>query len=232
MRKDFKKVADELERLEIFATQAHSFNVKNWPELKAECGSALYNFNIVYQTIYSDGRDCAIWMSDAFGAYYDVGDYPTLMSFVDSFEGKWVYQTDQLEEFIASFHNRKEEWVTSWAMGEMIKLFEKQIVMLKAAKDVLALLKDSNLYRQEAGLPKKKKMGKQNIKITGATNVQVGDYNTQQIVQTFSELVKQIEESNAPKEQKDDALSKLSEFVNLPLVASVVGGAIGGLIGI
>jgi hypothetical protein len=231
MRADLKTVKSELERLELFATQADAFNMNDWPNLKSECGSALYNFSSLHQRIYSDGRDCAIWMSHALGAFYDVGEYPTLKSFVDSFEGKWVYQIDELEEFIAHFRRHPEEWKSSWAMGEMLKLYEKQIAMLKAVKVILVQLKDSNLYRQEAGLPQRINMGKQHINITGATNVQIGDNNEQQIVQSFTELIKQINESSLPAEQKATALEKLKDFLNLPLVSSILGSAVGGMIG-
>ena len=188
MRPDFKTVKSELERFELFATQADAFNMKDWPNLKSDCGSALYSFSPLHQRIYSDGRDCAIWMSHTLGAYYDVGEYPTLKSFVDSFDGKWVYQIDELEEFIAHFRRHPDEWKSSWALGEMLELYEKQIAMLKAVKVILIQLKDSNLYRQESGLPQKKKMGQQHINITGATNVQIGDYNQQQIVQSFTDV--------------------------------------------
>ena len=95
-------------------------------------------------------------MSHTLGAYYDVGEYPTLKSFVDSFDRKWVYQIDELEEFIAHFRRHPDEWKSSWALGEMLELYEKQIAMLKAVKVILIQLKDSNLYRQESGLPQKK----------------------------------------------------------------------------
>lgn len=232
MRPDFKKVSSQLQRLELYATQAHKFNMEDWPTLKRESGSEMYNLGEMYERIYGDGRDCSVWMSGALGAFYDVGDFPTLMSFADSFDGKWVYQTDRLEEFVSYFRERPDEWRQSWAIGEMLNLYERQIELLKSARATIEELKDSNTYRKEAGLPKKKKMGKQNINISGATNVQIGDYNTQQVVQTFTELVKQIEESDAPQAEKDDAISKLKNFVNLPLISSVVGGALGGLIGL
>ncbi len=74
-------------------------------------------------------------------------------------------------------------------------------------------------------------MGQQHINITGATNVQIGDYNQQQIVQSFTELIKQINESSLPAEQKATALEKLKDFLNLPLVSSILGSALGGIIG-
>lgn len=230
MRPDFKKVSDHLERLELYASQAHKFNIEEWPHLKNESGGEIYRLGSEIQRIYGDGRDCAVWMSSAFGGFYDVGDFPTLKSFVDSFEGEWVYQTESLEAFVAGIRAEPELWQHNWGIGAMLDLYERQIRILKSARDTLETLKDSNLYRKESGLPKKKKMGKQNINIHGATNVQIGDYNQQQVIQTFTELIKQIEESDASADEKANALSKLKDFVNLPLVSSVVGGALGGLI--
>jgi hypothetical protein len=222
MRTDFKKVQPQLDRLGLYAKQADEFNMKTWGELKSQCGSAMYDQPGTYQLVYGVGRDKAVWLSMHLDRYYDVGEFPTLKSFVDSFDGSWIYQIEDLEESIAAVRNIPDIKMQSWALNEMISLHEKQIEILKATKNTVEELKESNLYRKEAGLPKKEKMKKQTINIT-ATNVQVGDHNQQQLVQSFNQLVKKIEESDAPIEEKQNALSRLKEFLNLPLVTTVAG---------
>ena len=232
MRPDFKKVETNLERLEVFAAQAYQFNLEEWPHLKSESKRELYQEGKGYEMIYNIGRDCSVWMASRLGSFCDVGEYPTLKSFVDSIEGTLADQTLKIEDLVTLFHRGEQEWRSIWGINEMVSLCEKQIAMLKAARDVLIGLKDSNLYRQESGLSKKMKKGKQQINISGPANVQIGDYNQQEVVQTFNGLIKEIEDSDAPQEEKDDALLKLKTFLNLPLVASVVGGALGGLVGL
>jgi hypothetical protein len=231
-RPNFKKVQSQLDTLQMYANQAHEFNMKEWPDLNHECNGIIYDLGGTFEKIYSTGRDLSIFISSRFGGFYDVGEYPTLKSFVDSFEETWLNEIDLLDAIVADVKNGKERWQNNWAFGEMVKLFEKEIELLRATNIILRELSDSNTYRKEAGLPKKeKKMKNQKIKIN-ATNVQVGDHNHQQIVQTFTEIVNQIKESDAPDEEKKNALDKLAAFVNLPLVSSVAGAALGAIIGL
>ena len=69
------------------------------------------------------------------------------------------------------------------------------------------------------------------INIHNSTGVQVGDYNTQQIQATFSELVERINQSSAPPEVKAEAKGRLAAFLEHPLVTSVLGGAAGAVLG-
>ena len=76
-------------------------------------------------------------------------------------------------------------------------------------------------------------MGKppvQNINITGAQSVQVGDHNTQNIVNSIEALVQKIESSSSSPEEKQEAKHLLGQFLAHPLTASILGGATGGLI--
>lgn len=69
----------------------------------------------------------------------------------------------------------------------------------------------------------------QNINISGAQSVQIGDYNNQSIINSFEALSQKIESSSASIEEKKEAKSLLSEFLSHPLVVSVLGAATGAI---
>ncbi|MFK5947598.1 MAG: hypothetical protein QM500_02365 [Methylococcales bacterium] len=64
------------------------------------------------------------------------------------------------------------------------------------------------------------------------SNVQVGDGNVQNIVNSFEQLVKEIDSSASTPAQKDEAKGLLKSLITNPTVASVLGGAVSGLIGL
>ena len=78
---------------------------------------------------------------------------------------------------------------------------------------------------------KMQKNSSHNITIHGAQSVQIGDYNTQNIINSFQALKNQIESSNVPAEEKEEAKSLLSQFISHPLVISILGAAAGAVIG-
>lgn len=64
----------------------------------------------------------------------------------------------------------------------------------------------------------------------GQANVQVGNQNTQSIVQTFETMIERIDSSAATPEDKAEAKSRLASFLSHPLVISVAGGVAQGLV--
>lgn len=68
------------------------------------------------------------------------------------------------------------------------------------------------------------------INITNSQGIQVGDYNSQQISNRFSELIQAIEQSTATPEEKAEAKSALKGVLTNPIVAAVLGGAVSGLL--
>lgn len=70
-----------------------------------------------------------------------------------------------------------------------------------------------------------------NINISGAQSVQIGDYNTQNIVNSFEALVKLIDASGASAAEKKEAKSRLRQFLEHPLTVSVVGAVAGSVLG-
>ena len=69
------------------------------------------------------------------------------------------------------------------------------------------------------------------INIHNSTGVQVGDYNTQHIQATFKELIQKIEQSSGTYAQKTEAKSRLTAFLEHPLVGAVLGGTASAVIG-
>lgn len=57
-------------------------------------------------------------------------------------------------------------------------------------------------------------------------NIQVGNYNTQSICNTFSYLIDEIKKSDASDEEKKTALTKLKDFLNNPIVNGVTSNCV------
>tara|TARA_R110002033_G_scaffold143340_1_gene181507 strand:- start:310 stop:798 length:489 start_codon:yes stop_codon:yes gene_type:complete len=70
----------------------------------------------------------------------------------------------------------------------------------------------------------------QNFHINNAQSIQIGDFNTQNVVNSFEALVKKIESSSASPDEKAEAKSLLSKFLTHPVVVSVLGAAVGAVI--
>lgn len=61
---------------------------------------------------------------------------------------------------------------------------------------------------------------------------QVGNGNVQNIHNVFNQLLQKIDASDAADEDKKEAKSRLSKFLEHPLVGSIVGGLAGSLSGL
>lgn len=70
----------------------------------------------------------------------------------------------------------------------------------------------------------------QNFHINNAQAVQIGDFNSQTIVNSFEALVQKIESSNSSQQEKDEAKTLLSKFLSHPAVAAILGAAAGSVI--
>ena len=174
IRKDFAPVSQLLERLFEYSKVFHKNNVKLWPHLKnKEDFDRIYNLNkedrVVFETLYSTGRDCAIAMSQQLQSFNFAELHLTLTAFIDSFKSGWVYQHNELKEVLNTAKkvcNRLEH--CPWSVSEMINLFESQLEILITVKKTLKLLEKSELYQQENGLD----IGGTKIKKTGMTMTQ------------------------------------------------------------
>ena len=70
------------------------------------------------------------------------------------------------------------------------------------------------------------------ITIHSAQSVQIGDHNTQNIINSIHTLKNQIESSSGTQQEKEEAKSLLSKFISHPLVTSILGAAAGAAIGL
>ncbi len=70
-----------------------------------------------------------------------------------------------------------------------------------------------------------------NITIQNAHSVQIGDNNTQNVINSFQYLIDQINSSDSSPEEKEEAKSYLNSFIKHPLIASLLGAGAGALLG-
>lgn len=88
----------------------------------------------------------------------------------------------------------------------------------------LTLRKDSSLVAREKAAT--------TINISHSQGFQVGDHNVQNLVESFKVMVNAIDDADASEEEKQEAKGRLAKFLEHPLVCSVLGGAVGGLVGL
>lgn len=81
------------------------------------------------------------------------------------------------------------------------------------------------------GAPERARAGEvSNIYNTNSQNVQIGDYNVQNVMGMLQGLVSEIDKADVPAEQKNEARRRLQELLTHPVVTSIMGGAAGSLI--
>lgn len=69
----------------------------------------------------------------------------------------------------------------------------------------------------------------QNINISHAQGIQVGNNNNQSIRNVFESIAIEIDSSTAPPAEKEEAKTRLKKLLEHPLVAAIVGAGIGVL---
>lgn len=70
------------------------------------------------------------------------------------------------------------------------------------------------------------------VNIQQSTGIQVGDNNTLTLQSAVGQLIQRIDSADGTQEEKNEAKSKLSEFLAHPLVTSLLGATAAGLIAI
>lgn len=157
IRSDLQAVSSQLSRLAEYADVFSSNNREHWPHLKNN-----EDFRFVYrlpwedrgplEQIYSDGRDLAVFMSSHLIEFNYAEYFPTLKSFVDSFQGGWVDQIDILRSVSQLAKDKSQQLQNCpWAVTQMIHLFDRQIEIVVAIKQCLEGLKQTDLYKWESG---------------------------------------------------------------------------------
>jgi hypothetical protein len=64
------------------------------------------------------------------------------------------------------------------------------------------------------------------VEIRNSQNIQVGSRNVQIVQSAFQEIVEKINDKNASEQEKQEAKSRLAQFLRHPLVVSIVGDLI------
>jgi len=156
IRKDFLSVAEFIERL-IGYGEAFAEYDSRWSHLKnKEDFDCIYQFDwqdkAPLEKIYSDGRECAGGMASQLLSFNYSDKYPTLTHFINSIEGGWVSEVEELKDATIKAKKKCQEiGCNLWSIGEMIDLFEEQIKLLEATGNTLKILKGSRLYKIENG---------------------------------------------------------------------------------
>ena len=92
---------------------------------------------------------------------------------------------------------------------------------MKASHYEITTRKDSSLVDASS---------KTTIQISHSQGIQIGDGNVQNIVASLEQLIRAIDSADADNFKKDEAKNALKNFLKHPLVASVLGGAAGGVL--
>ena len=69
------------------------------------------------------------------------------------------------------------------------------------------------------------------VSVTGSTNVQIGNANTQSVQLEIKKILTKIDQTGASQPEKQEAKSLLERLSNNALLVSLVGGLFGGGVG-
>ncbi len=222
IRKDFESVATFIHRLDGLGEQFSRYDNHDWPHLKnREDFDNVYRLAakecILLEQIYAKGRDCAGFMGTHLREFNDVGQFPSLAEYIDSFDNCWVDNRADLQAFIDKIKVLTDSLEhPPWAVRRMIEVFEDQLRLLASVRKTLNLLKQTNLYRIEMGeAPVEKESNITIGQITGKVNINSTDNSTTITIDSssiFGGLSTAI--NNAPIEEKQKAqlLAKVEDL--------------------
>lgn len=232
VRKDFESVATYLYRLGGLGEQFSRYNNEDWPHLKnREDFQRIYSLptkeRIQLEELYAKGRDCAIFMGSRLREFNDVGQFPSLAEYVDSFDRTWVNERHDLQKFIAEIKSIVESLEHApWAVGRMVNVFDDQLRLLASVRKTLDLLKQTNLYKIEKGEAPVEKEGSINIgHISGKVNINSTDNSINVSINSssiFSGLSDAISAAAMDSRQKAQLLGKVDEMRNAEGTAGFV----------
>jgi len=157
IRKDFESVASFIHRLAGIGDQFSNNNMETWPHLKnREDFSEIYLLpskeRFQLEELYAKGRESASFMASRLRGFNDVGQFPSLTDYVDSFDETWVHDHENLLAFLTEIQGITDSLEhPPWAVRRMIDVFDDQLRLLASVRKTLDLLKQSNLYKIENG---------------------------------------------------------------------------------
>ena len=225
IREDFQSASQFLSRLVKFGDAFAENDLKVWPHLRnMEDFDKIYALDeesrMVLERIYMYGRDCAGAMSSFLRSFNDASAHPTLTDFINSFDGGWVYNLEDLRKFSNDAKAKRDVIkLNLFAVDQMVDLFDTQLNLLKATQKTLELLRKSDLHKEENGEPN---MGKKthNIEIKDSPNAQVVvnsnnvelNASIQADKSIFGKIENKINSSAIDETEKKTILRALKEF--------------------
>jgi len=222
IRRDFESVATYIHRLAGIGEQFSLYNKEDWPHLKnredfQKIDRLPNNERIQLERLYGDGRDCAIFMGSRLREFNDVGQFPSLADYVDSFDQTWVNQCDDVRAFLGSIKAITDSLEhPPWAVRRMIGVFDDQLRLLVSVRKTLDLLKQTNLYRIEKGeAPVEKESNITIGQINGKVNINSTDNSVNVAIESspiFGNLSSAINKSSIEEVQKAQLLAKVEDL--------------------
>lgn len=221
IRKDLESVAPFISRLLSVGEEFRAFD-RDWSHLKNQedfrfVSRVPYEDRHKVEAVYADGRDMAIYMYDSLLAInYDFSRYPTLSAVIEEFKNSWVYGNYKQEVPDIAKATCERHDVELWSVNQMVALFKKQEQLLAAVRVTLQMLKDSDLYKMENGMPIEKKEASIflngirdssiNVNSAGATASVVKNYNEPTI---FTDLISAIKSNGFDAETESHLIDNV-----------------------
>ncbi|MDD2384581.1 MAG: hypothetical protein PHN18_10365 [Sulfurospirillaceae bacterium] len=153
IRKDFESISEYLNVFLEYYKTFKEFNVVDWAHLKhREDFDQVYsldaNIRGLYQQLYIDGRNIAIYFQSQLQEFNYPDQYINITSYVKSFENSWIDKIGECEDFIKKVKEQvSKEENPLWSIEQMVVIYEKQIDLLKEIKKVIDRIRYSKLYR-------------------------------------------------------------------------------------
>lgn len=183
IRKDFLLVETYLYRLLELAKAFKQHDTEDWVHLKnREDFERVYQleqpFRDTFEELYARGREVAGFMADRLPLFNYAKEYPTLVDFVDSFDGGWADEIADLRIWVTEVETMSVKLMprSPWAIRRMIEVFNDQLRLLDAVRKTLDILKKSRLYKIEKGevsVEEEKSYGTVNIHNLHASKVNI-----------------------------------------------------------
>lgn len=222
IRKDFSEVSGLIGRLISIGEELRGKD-RWWSHLKnnEDWGNLVWpikeqNIKSKIERIYSDGRDMELFLSEALESInFDITKYPTLTSVVTRFDGTRVDDIEGLEQTLKEAKEAKElNGQACWAFDQMVLTFKEQIDLAKVVRQTINLLKQTNLFKLENGIPVEKEANVVNISHVSNSNIAVQSNNVAQQINEnsalFDEIIKAIKLSDI--EDKDPLVTATEEM--------------------
>jgi len=167
------------------------------------------------EEVYATGRDMALFMSEALQTInFNFTTYPTLTLIITRFKGTWIDL--DLNKVIEKGNKAHDDLgLNNWAFRQMVEMFNDQLNLLKAVKQTLNLLKESDLYKLENGIPMKEEKSS-GVTISNITNsnIAVSSDNANQNIEQSGDLFIKLKEAieSADIENKDELISSVQDM--------------------